>query len=155
MDSSRMRTVRYSDRLMGRCPGGSVCLGVSTQGRVYTSPLPWTEFLTHACENITFPQLRLQTVITKVYQTRMHSSRMRTVRSSGRLRGGGPSHRGGVPGHRGKYLVTGVPGHLVRYSPPPPPVNRITDRYKNITFAISLRTVTRTCVNHQRSENIL
>ena len=24
---------------------------------------PWTEFLTHACENITFPQLLLRTVI--------------------------------------------------------------------------------------------
>ena len=28
-----------------------------------TSP-PWTEFLTHTCENITFPQLRLRTVKT-------------------------------------------------------------------------------------------
>ena len=25
---------------------------------------PWTEFLTHTCENITFPQLLLQTVLT-------------------------------------------------------------------------------------------
>ena len=33
-----MRTVRCSDRLL------------------------WTEFLAHACENITFPQLRLRTV---------------------------------------------------------------------------------------------
>ena len=36
------------------CPGG-VCQ------RVYTSH-PRTEFLTHACENITCPQLRLRTV---------------------------------------------------------------------------------------------
>ena len=38
--------------------GGSVCSGGYT-------PLPplWTEFLTHACENITFPQLRLRAVI--------------------------------------------------------------------------------------------
>ena len=36
--------------------GGCVCL------RVYTSPL-WTEFLTHACENITFPQLLMRVVI--------------------------------------------------------------------------------------------
>ena len=43
--------------------------GVSTQeGGVYPSmqwgrhPLLWTEFLTHACENITFPQLPLWTV---------------------------------------------------------------------------------------------
>ena len=38
------------------CLGGGVCLGM------YISLL-WTEFLTHACENITFPQLRLRTVI--------------------------------------------------------------------------------------------
>ena len=35
--------------------GGCLPLGL------YTSPL-WTEFLTSACENITFPQLRLRTV---------------------------------------------------------------------------------------------
>ena len=47
--------------LPGRClPGG----GVSAKGRwgVY-SPRLWTEFLTHACVNITFPQLLLQTVM--------------------------------------------------------------------------------------------
>ena len=27
----------------------------------------WTEFLTHACENITFPQLLLRTVKTNIY----------------------------------------------------------------------------------------
>ena len=37
----------------GVCPGG--CLLKCMLG--YTHPL-WTEFLTHACENITFPQLR-------------------------------------------------------------------------------------------------
>ena len=37
--------------------GGGVCLG----GDVYH---PWTRFLTHACENITFPQLLLRTVMT-------------------------------------------------------------------------------------------
>ena len=38
--------------------------GVSTEGwgcTPHPSPL-WTEFLSHACENITFPQLRLRTV---------------------------------------------------------------------------------------------
>ena len=50
MHSSRMRTVRCSSRM----PGG-VCLG-----GVHLPP--WTEFLTHTCENITFPQLRLWTV---------------------------------------------------------------------------------------------
>ena len=60
--------------------------------------------------------------------------------------GGVPGHRGGVPGHRrggGSTLSRGgVPGH--REGVPGqvlPPVNRITDRCKNITFATSLRTV--------------
>ena len=76
MYSSRMRTVRCSGRLWGgRCPGSCVQGGVSwvcvcVQGGVSggcvqrggnTSAL-WTEFLTHACENITFPQLLLRTV---------------------------------------------------------------------------------------------
>ena len=60
-----MRTVRCSSHLrVGGCLPArgvfaqeGVCLGV------YTSP-PWTEFLTHACENITFPQLRLRTAKT-------------------------------------------------------------------------------------------
>ena len=78
MHSSRIRTVRCS----GRRGGGGVCLGrwVSAQeggvcpGRgclpragsdpVHAGIHPplWTEFLTHACENITFPQLLLRTV---------------------------------------------------------------------------------------------
>ena len=42
----------------GVCPGGgSVCLGGFCPGDC--TP-PWTEFLTHARENITFPQLRLR-----------------------------------------------------------------------------------------------
>ena len=55
-------------------------------------------------------------------KTRMHSSRMRTVRSGSFLGGGVVSQ------------------HALRQTPPP--VNRMTDRYKNITFATSLRTVT-------------
>ena len=31
--------------------------GVAWQGVWHARP-PWTEFMTHACENITFPQLR-------------------------------------------------------------------------------------------------
>ena len=64
--------VRPAGCLGGCLPGGSVCLGgvypgvvylgVSSQGRG-VHPL-WTEFLTHSCENITFPQLRLRVVIT-------------------------------------------------------------------------------------------
>ena len=59
MHSSRMRTVCCSGRL-----GVCVCVqGVS----VYT-PL-WTEFLKHACENITFLQLLLRTVTTSCVST--------------------------------------------------------------------------------------
>ena len=42
------------------CPGGAYLWSVCQRG-VYLSP--FTEFLTHTCENITFPQLRLRTVI--------------------------------------------------------------------------------------------
>ena len=56
-----MRTVRCSGRLSGLSARGGICLGGVTARGVYTF-LPWTEFLTHACENITFPQLLLQTV---------------------------------------------------------------------------------------------
>ena len=41
--------------------GGSAQRGVCL-GR-HPPPLPWTEFLTHTCENTTFPQLVLRTVI--------------------------------------------------------------------------------------------
>ena len=63
----------YTDcREGGVCPGGCLPMGGVCQG-VYPSmhweggcllqcmlgyTPPWTEFLTHACENITFPQLR-------------------------------------------------------------------------------------------------
>ena len=71
-----MRTVRCIDRLGGVSTQGGVCLvGVSAWGDVclegvclegvcvgdvsaqgmYTTLTLWTEFLTHACENITFP----------------------------------------------------------------------------------------------------
>ena len=77
MHSSRMRTVRCSSRMPGGClprgakvypsgclPMGCLPTGVSASGGGgCTPPLPpWTEFLTHGCENITFPQLRLRTV---------------------------------------------------------------------------------------------
>ena len=57
----------------GVCPG-AVCLeGVClSAGGVYTSPTLWTEFLTHACENITFPQLLLRTVKRVYEQGRKH-----------------------------------------------------------------------------------
>ena len=47
--------------LAGGSAKGNVCLvGCLSGGDVHLPP--WTEFLTHACENITFPQLRLQMV---------------------------------------------------------------------------------------------
>ena len=73
----------------------------------------------------------------------MHSSRMRTVRNSSRLRGvylvpaGDVWGAGGVPGPgEGVYLVGGgtCPGT------PTPPCGQ-THTCKNITFATSLRTV--------------
>ena len=51
-----MRTTHYSGRLGRR----SVCLGGGVSARGVS--VVWTEFLTHACENITFPQLLLQKV---------------------------------------------------------------------------------------------
>ena len=51
------------------CWGGDVCRSACWDtpplglGLGLDIPPHWTEFLTHACENITFPQLRLRTVI--------------------------------------------------------------------------------------------
>ena len=79
MHSSRMRTVRCSSHrpgglvvsaqrgggvYLGRClPRGCLPRGVyrGSLPRGCTPPV-WTEFLTHAYENITFLQLRLRTV---------------------------------------------------------------------------------------------
>ena len=88
----------------------------------------------------------------------MHSSRMRTVRSSSCFCPGGRGAwswgvpgPGRVPGSRG-YLVQGglllggclLPGGggIPAFTEADtPPVNRMTDKCKNITFATSLRTV--------------
>ena len=59
MHSSRMRTARFSGHLGWEVPAGG---GVVCPGGVHLPP--WTEFLTHACENITFPQLLLREVMT-------------------------------------------------------------------------------------------
>ena len=75
MHLSRMRLLWGGGvTAQGVCLGWDVCLrggGVSARG-VSGSPLPcglWTEFLTHACENITFLQLRLRTVKTVTVNT--------------------------------------------------------------------------------------
>ena len=71
-----MRTVRCSGRLGGVCVSawgvclwgclpreeGVFALGVYIPWTQRQTPPPRTEFLTHACENITFPQLLLRTV---------------------------------------------------------------------------------------------
>ena len=50
------------------CQGG-VCLGRGVcPGGGCTPPPLWTEFLTHACENITFPRLRTATIWSFVIQ---------------------------------------------------------------------------------------
>ena len=53
-----MRTVRCS----GRLGGEALCLNGRCLPEGGYTPF-WTEFLTCACENITFPQLLLSTVI--------------------------------------------------------------------------------------------
>ena len=70
------------------------------------------------------------------FNTRMHSSRMRTVRcSSSPL--GGVCPAGCLPGGGGRGVYTPLPPH------PPPPVDRMRDAYENITFPqLRLRTVT-------------
>ena len=69
MPSSRMRTVCCSGCL--HWEGGCLPRGVSARGRRVSAyggevsaqgGLLWKEFLTHACENNTFLQLRLRTV---------------------------------------------------------------------------------------------
>ena len=92
-------------------------------------------------------------VLTMTKKTRMHSSRKRTVRFSCHL-GGGSAWGGGCVFLGGVCLRVGcLPGGVclavggvcpVRCTPPPPivcwdthstPVNRMTDRCKNITFS--------------------
>ena len=74
MHSSRMRATHLLT--VSRSAQWGICLGVvclggaSAQGDVCpmacwdTPRPPWTEFLTHACKNITFPQLLFRVVIT-------------------------------------------------------------------------------------------
>ena len=59
-----------------RMPGGWVCMphaggACVPGGHAWHARPPQTEFLTHACENITFPQLLLRAVI-MLYSTQVH-----------------------------------------------------------------------------------
>ena len=71
----------------------------------------------------------------------MHSSRMCTVRSSSCLLGGDWSRGSaqGVAWSRDVYLAGGW--GIPELTEPDTPVNRMTDRCKNITFATLLRMV--------------
>ena len=63
MHSSGIRTIRCSVRGGVSVQGVSAWGGLLSGGGEVHHPCPlWTEFLTHACENITFPQLLLRTV---------------------------------------------------------------------------------------------
>ena len=61
-----MLTVRCSGRSEGGVCLGGVCLEGVCPGGIYTNPHMYREFLTHACENFTFPQLRLRTVTSRL-----------------------------------------------------------------------------------------
>ena len=77
MHSSRMRTARFSGLLScharppptmhipQRCMPHLPCMAPAKHAPRHACPPPplWTEGMTHACENITFPQLLLWTVI--------------------------------------------------------------------------------------------
>ena len=74
-----------------------------------------------------------------IFTTRMHSNRMRTARSSNRP---GGFHQETPPGSRLPREQTppaarhaGIPPAMLAGIPPtPPPMNRMTDRCKNITL---------------------
>ena len=74
----------------------------------------------------------------KFDQTRMHSSRMRTARSSSRLGGGSPPgtplRSRPSPGSRSPCDQAPPGTRHPPHRPDTPPVNRITDTCKNITF---------------------
>ena len=53
------------------------CVSDQVWGCTPPAPLPWREFLTHACKNITFPQLRLRTVTRKKTTTRRQAGSQR------------------------------------------------------------------------------
>ena len=82
--------------------------------------------------------------------TRIHSSRMHTIRSSSLLRGGCVpalrgvcSQTGSAPSGGACSLGSMLPGGYPSMHWGRPPMNRMTDRCKNITFATLLRTVTK------------
>ena len=93
---------------------------------------------------------RFKIMIDKHNHTRMHSSSMRTVRNRSRV-GGRGLLRGGVCSRgcllrgcllQGGLLREGVPGPgIPACTEADPPVDRMTDTCKNITFATSLQTV--------------
>ena len=78
--------------LGGLClPGGCLHGGCTPPDPGQTSPPPWTEILTHACENIAFPQLLLGAVINlsnNMFDTKYSEHQYQQVTADKRL--GGP-----------------------------------------------------------------
>ena len=76
----------------GVCLGGvspwGLCLPLGDGRRgIYTSPSLWTEFLTHACDNITFPQILFRTVITSNYRQLLRPDKPMSLTVSSIVRG--------------------------------------------------------------------
>ena len=63
MHSSRMRTIRCTGHLSCHACPPSCTAPLSHMPAPAMHAPPWTEFLTHDCEHITFPQLLLRTVM--------------------------------------------------------------------------------------------
>ena len=83
-----------------------------------------TLFNAQADVGLTYPTGWIRLMVRNyIYQTRMHSSRMRTARNSSRLLGVSASVHGDPPGC-GPGNTPGKETPLVRR----PPVNRMTDR---------------------------
>ena len=113
---------------------------------------PPADRLTDTCENIIFPQLVLRMVMSyilftsigrqSIHKTRMHSSRMRTTRALLYGVGGGvsvtdtarhPADRDN-PRQRPPWGSDRDPPETHPWTETHYPMNRITDRCKNITF---------------------
>ena len=108
MESHRVAVAKFMQRVSIYCSGGSRA--------IYGAPTSQGEYLKN------FPNYPKS--VMKNQETRMHSSRMRTARSSSRPRGGLPGSR--PPHPRSRYPQPGR-----RHTPP---VNRITDACENFTL---------------------
>ena len=97
----------------GRCLPERVCVSQHAMGQTPHRPL-WTEFLTHACENITFPQLLLRTVMIKKVGIRILRSQF--VKNNLRYRASRTYHPVCC---RCRRVELGSPGEKLRPRPEP------------------------------------